>query len=117
MTGHVLRTACRTAQRSDGCTLAVVRVTVGSTEQSVASANVRLVVVDEQHRPRYLVRAAELEHAILRVAAAAGVNAGDMPGLHGLCVAAAQQAERRLEQAGLPAAADLGDREPAEPTS
>ena len=69
--------------------------------QCVASDNVRLVVVDEQHQPRYLIRAAELEHAILRIAADAGVTADDMPGLHGLCVAAARQAERRSEQTGL----------------
>lgn len=98
-------------------TLAAMSVTVRVSEPSVGSANVRLVVVDEQHQPRYLVRAGELEHAILRVAAAAGVNADDMPGLHDLCVAAARQAERREEQAGLHVAADLGDREPAEPNS
>ncbi len=98
-------------------TLAAMSVTVRVSEPSVGSANVRLVVVDEEHRPRYLVVAAELEHAILRVAAAAGVNADDMPGLHGLCVAAARQAERRSEQTGLHAAAELVDREPAERTS
>lgn len=91
--------------------------TFRGSEQSVASANVRLVAIDEQHQPRYLLRAAELEHAILRVAAAAGVNAGDMPGLHGLCVAAAQQAERRSEQAGPQLDADLGNLEPAERNS
>ncbi len=88
-------------------------VTVKGLEQSVASANVRLVVVDELHQPRYLLRAAELEHAILRVAAAAGVNADDMPGLHGMCVAAARHAERRSEQAGPQMEADVGDGEPA----
>ena len=92
-------------------------LTVRASEPCVASANVRLVVVDEQHQPRYLVVAAELEHAILRVAADAGVTADDMPGLHGLCVAAARQAERRPEQTGLHIAADLGDHKSAERTS
>ena len=59
------------------------------------SANVRLVVVDEQHQPRYLTRAAELEKAILRVAVIAGMTAEDMPGLRGLCVAAARASEGR----------------------
>ena len=59
------------------------------------STNVRLVVVDEQHQPRYLTRAAELERAILRVAAIAGMTAEDMPGLHGLCIAASRTSEGR----------------------
>ena len=58
-------------------------------------ANVRWVVVDGQHQPRYLARAAELERAIQRVAAIAGMTAEDMPGLHGLCVAAAPASEGR----------------------
>lgn len=57
------------------------------------SANVRLVVVDDQHQPRYLTRAAKLEKAIQRVAVIAGMTAEDMPGLHGLCIAAARAAE------------------------
>ncbi len=92
-------------------------LTVRASEQCVPSANVRLVVVDEQHQPRYLAVAEALEHSILRVVADAGVNADDMPGLHVLCVAAARQAERRSQQTGLPAAAGLVDREPAERTS
>ena len=55
----------------------------------------RWVVVDEQHQPRYLARAAELERAIQRVAAIAGMTAEDMPGLHGLCVAVARASEGR----------------------
>lgn len=59
----------------------------------IRSANVRLVVVDDQHQPRYLARAAELEKAIVWVAVIAGMTAEDMPGLHALCVAAAHAAE------------------------
>ena len=59
------------------------------------SANVRLVVVEERHQPRYLTRAADLERAILRVAAIAGMTAEDMPGLHELCIAAARTSEGR----------------------
>lgn len=69
-------------------------VPANNTEQPTSSANVRLVVVDGQRQPRYLSRAAELEEAILEVAANAGVTRDDMPGLHGLCVEAARSAER-----------------------
>ena len=55
-------------------------------------------VVDEQHQPRYLTRAAELKKAILRLAVIAGMTAEDMPGLHGLCVAAARTSEGRQER-------------------
>ena len=58
-----------------------------------ASSNVRLVLVDARQQPRYLNRAEELEQAILRVAATAGMVPHDMPGLHGLCIAAARAAE------------------------
>ncbi|MBC7678761.1 MAG: hypothetical protein H7233_07205 [Pseudorhodobacter sp.] len=54
--------------------------------QAGSSSNVRLVVVDSRQQPRSLNRAHGLEQAILRVAAIAGVDEGDMPGLHGLCV-------------------------------
>ncbi len=69
-------------------------VRVSSTEQPTSSANVRRAVVDGQRQPRYLARAAELEQAILQVAADAGVTSEDMPGLQGLCVEAARSAER-----------------------
>ena len=59
------------------------------------ASNVRLVSVDGDEQPTYLLRAAELEAAVLAVAAAAGVEADDMPGLHGLCVEAIRSAERR----------------------
>ena len=55
----------------------------------------RLVTVDKQHQPRYLTRAAELEIAIQRVAVIADMTAEDMPGLHGLCIAAARTSEGR----------------------
>ena len=58
------------------------------------TSNVRLVTVDGDRQPTYLLRAAELEAAVLAVAAAAGVEAEDMPGLHGLCVEAIRSAER-----------------------
>ena len=45
------------------------------------SSNVRLVLVDARQQPRYLNRAHELEQAILRVAATAGMQPHDMPGL------------------------------------
>ena len=57
--------------------------------------NVRLVVVDVDRQPAYVVRAAELESQMLTVASAAGVEPADMPGLHGLCVEAVRAAERR----------------------
>ncbi len=60
------------------------------------SANVRLVVVDGQRRPRYLEQAEELEKAILGVAAAAGVMPQDMSGLHGMCVEAFRRVDRNL---------------------
>ncbi|GAC1445050.1 MAG: hypothetical protein NVSMB55_23840 [Mycobacteriales bacterium] len=58
------------------------------------SSNVRLVVVDEHHQPRYLVRAATLEQHLVQTAAAAGIRPEDMPGLHGLCVEAVRTAEQ-----------------------
>lgn len=69
-------------------------VPVSNTEQPTSSANVRMVVVDEQRQPRYLARADELEQAILQVAGNAGFTSEDMPGLHGVCVEAARRAER-----------------------
>lgn len=67
---------------------------VSNIERPTSSANVRLVVTDEDHQPRYLLRAAELEAAFRSVAATAGITAEDMPGLHGLCVEAVRTAER-----------------------
>lgn len=67
---------------------------VTDTDRPTSSANVRLVVTDEDHRPRYLLRAAELEAAILSAAATLGMTAEDMPGLQGLCVEGARTAER-----------------------
>ena len=58
-------------------------------------AGAELARVDEQHQPRYLTRAAELERSILRVTVIAGMTAKDIPGVHGLCVAAARTSERR----------------------
>lgn len=59
-----------------------------------ATTNVRLVLVDALRQPTYLIRAAELEAQMLKAASAAGVEAADMPGLHGLCVEAVRSAER-----------------------
>lgn len=61
--------------------------------ETAGSSDVRLVVVDPRQQPRYLNRAHELEQAILRVAATAGMLPHDMPGLSGLCIAAARAAE------------------------
>ena len=58
------------------------------------TSNVRLVTVDGDQQPTYLLRAAMLEATVLAVASAAGVEADDMPGLHGLCVEASRSAER-----------------------
>lgn len=58
------------------------------------TSNVRLVVVDDNHQPRYLLRAAELERAMIAAAAKLGVEAEDIPGLHGLCIEAVRSAER-----------------------
>ena len=58
------------------------------------TTNVRLVAVDGDREPTFLRRAADLETAVLIVAAAAGVAAVDMPGLYGLCVEAIRSAER-----------------------
>ena len=63
-------------------------------DQRVESANVHVVAVDAGRQPRYLARAAELQEALLRVAAEAGLTADDMPGLHGLCMEAIRRAER-----------------------
>ena len=54
--------------------------------QAGSSSNVRLVDVDSRRQPGYLNRAHDLEKAILRVAAIAGMDEGDMTGLPGLCV-------------------------------
>jgi hypothetical protein len=59
------------------------------------STNVRLVVVDDRRQPQYLIRAKALEQALLTAANALGVEADDMPGLHGLCVEAMRSAERQ----------------------
>ena len=59
------------------------------------SANVRLVAVDERRQPRYLAVAADLEKQVLRVLAAAGVTAADVPGLHGLLISAARASQGR----------------------
>lgn len=64
-------------------------------DQPARSANVRLVLVDEQHQPRYLTLAADLERAILRLLATADVTADDVPGLHGLLINAARAAVGR----------------------
>ena len=61
--------------------------------EPAGSSNVRLVVIEARQQPRYLNRAHDLEQAILRVAATAGMLPHDMPGLHGLCIAAARAAE------------------------
>ncbi|MCW2600538.1 MAG: hypothetical protein JWM02_2367 [Frankiales bacterium] len=58
------------------------------------TSNVRLVVVDDNHQPRYLLRAAELERAMLAAAAELGVEPEDIPGIHGLSVEAVRSAER-----------------------
>lgn len=58
------------------------------------TSNVRLVVVDDNHQPKYLRRAARLEQAIIAAAGKHGVESEDMPGLHGLCVEAVRAAER-----------------------
>ncbi|MDX6216149.1 MAG: hypothetical protein QOG99_1733 [Frankiales bacterium] len=55
--------------------------------------NVRLVVVDDNQQPVYLKRATQLEKALLAAAAKLGVEAGDLPGLRGLCVEAVRSAE------------------------
>jgi hypothetical protein len=57
--------------------------------------NVRVVAVDDRHQPLYLRRAGELEAALLRTAAALGLEAEDMPGLRGLCVEGVRAAETR----------------------
>jgi len=64
-------------------------------DQPVQSANVRLVLLDEQHQPRYLSLAADLERAILRLLATADMTADDVPGLHGLLINAARAAVGR----------------------
>ena len=63
-------------------------------QSSRNTSNVRLVTVGDDQQPTYLLRAAELESSVLAVAAAAGVEGQDMPGLHGLCVEAIRSAER-----------------------
>lgn len=59
------------------------------------SVNVRLVAVDARQQPRYLAVAADLEKRVLRVLAAAGVTAADVPGLHGLLISAARASQGR----------------------
>jgi hypothetical protein len=58
------------------------------------TSNVRLVAVDEHHRPRYLIRAAELTKALLAVASRAGIEPEDLPSLHGMCIEAVRSAEQ-----------------------
>jgi hypothetical protein len=58
------------------------------------SANVRVVAVDESSQPQYLVRARALEQALLEAATSFGLDAEDLPGLHGMCVEAVRSAER-----------------------
>ena len=60
----------------------------------VHSANMRLVVVDDRRQPRYMARAASLEDALLGVITEHGLDAADVPGLHGMCVEAMRSAER-----------------------
>ena len=57
--------------------------------------NVRLVVVDENSQPNFLVRAMELEKVITKAVARLGIETVDMPALHGFCVQAARSAEVR----------------------
>ena len=57
--------------------------------------NVRLVAVDENSQPNYLVRAMELETLITSAVARLGIETVDMPALHGFCVQAARSAEVR----------------------
>ena len=57
------------------------------------TSNVKLVAVDGDQQPMYLLRAAELV-PVLALSAAAGVEGEDMPGLHGLCVEAIRSAGR-----------------------
>ncbi|MGB8652036.1 MAG: hypothetical protein WCD35_15390 [Mycobacteriales bacterium] len=61
---------------------------------SAGTSNVRLVIVDDNHQPVYLQRAARLEQALLQAAAAFGIDEEDLPGLHGLSVEAVRSAER-----------------------
>jgi hypothetical protein len=65
-----------------------------SVETPARTSNVRLVVVDERHQPQYLRRAPALEEAIIATAARWGIEAEDIPGLHGMCVEAVRTAER-----------------------
>ena len=62
-------------------------------ETPTHDSNVRLVVVDDQQQPAYLNRAVQLEQALVRAAAALGVEPEDMPALYGLCVQAVRSAE------------------------
>ena len=64
-------------------------------DQPVPQNNVRLVVVDDRHRPVYLRRADELERRLLAAAAKLDITVEDMPGLHGLCVEAIRSSEAR----------------------
>jgi hypothetical protein len=53
-----------------------------------------VVAVDESSQPQYLVRARALEQALLEAATSFGLDAEDLPGLHGMCVEAVRSAER-----------------------
>ena len=63
-------------------------------ETPAHNSNVRLVGVDDRHQPTYLSKALDLELALGAAAAKLGIELSDMPGLHGLCVAAVSSAER-----------------------
>jgi hypothetical protein len=63
-------------------------------DTSPRTSNVRLVLVDDDHQPLYLQRAARLERAMIAIAAQHGVEADELPGLHGLCLEAVRAAER-----------------------
>ena len=58
------------------------------------TSNIRLVTVVGDQQPTNLLRAAQLETAVLEVAAAAGVEGEAMAGLHGLRVQAIRSTER-----------------------
>ena len=66
------------------------------------SSNVRLVLVDARQQPRYLNRAHELEQAILRVAATAGMHPHDMPGLARACLCSHVLSQSTIEARTMP---------------
>lgn len=57
--------------------------------------HVRLVAVNGERQPVFLVRALELQTAIREAVAALGVQEVDMPALYGFCVQAARLSEER----------------------